>query len=277
MTVAARVVALVVAWGLWACAPTDDAAPACYSETLPEVDVIVAGSGSNLPLVEALLAQWPERGAVHVLVPESIGSSGAVAALSDGVIDVGLVSRPLRPDEQRDDWAVVPFARTPVAVVRHAPGGEDALTFDALVAIFLGEQRTWADGTPIVPILREAGDSGEAVIAAIDPSLALVMDDARAADRWQVALTDQAMRTALVETPGAIGLLDLGVVGRDPSLAVVTLDGRHPSDAQAWPFMKTLSIVVPEGASDDARRLADWLTHPDRHEDVHALGWLAPL
>ena len=272
----AAVVALVTVAAI-GCVDAPPPAAVCHAESLPDVDVILAGSGSNLPLIEALLAQWPERGAVRVMVPESIGSAGAIAALNDGVIDIGLVSRPLRETEATDAQQVIPFARTPVAVVRHAPGGTDALTFDELVAIFLGERRTWSDGTPIVPILRESGDSGEAVIAAVEPSLGLVMDDARDADRWQVALTDQAMRTALVETPGAIGLLDLGVVGDDPSLAVVTLDGRHPGDADAWPFMKTLAVVVPDDASPTARRLAAWLTAPARHEDVHALGWLAPL
>jgi phosphate transport system substrate-binding protein len=256
-----------------------DAAPPesiCHAESLPAYDLVIAGSGSNLPLVEALVAQWPNRDGARILIPESIGSTGAVEALADGVIDIGLVSRPLTPEEHGEGFTVVPLARTPLAVVRHAPGGTTSLTSDDLLAIFLGELRAWPDGTPVVPVLREAGDSGAAIIAVADPRLGRVMHDASRADRWQVALTDQAMRTVLAETPGAIGFLDLGIVGTDPGLAVVTLDGRHPSDAETWPFIKTLSLVVPDETSPLARALVGWLASPARHSDIHAIGWLAP-
>src|ERR1700704_6586574 len=63
--------------------------------------LIFAGSGTNLPitrlLVEAFRQHHPEN---SIEVPASLGSTGGIRAVADGVIALGLISRPLKSQEQ---------------------------------------------------------------------------------------------------------------------------------------------------------------------------------
>ena len=64
-------------------------------------DLHLAGSGSNLVLTRALAAAFRVHQAdARLVVHDSIGSTGAVRAVSDGAISIGLIARPLREEER---------------------------------------------------------------------------------------------------------------------------------------------------------------------------------
>ena len=65
----------------------------------PRPELLAAGTGALTPLAMALAHEvWSGTG-LRVRVEPSIGSGGGIAATRDGAIDLGLVSRPLRPEE----------------------------------------------------------------------------------------------------------------------------------------------------------------------------------
>jgi len=220
--------------------------------------LVLAGSGSNLPVTRALAAAFATTGAAQPVVHVSIGSGGGIRALRDDAIDIALVSRALKPDERAQGLVAVPYARVPVVVGAHVSVPETGLPREKLASLYAGEIATWDDGTPLVVLQREQGDSSHAAVARVLPEFARIDAEAYQAKRWRVLYNDEAMDAALASTEGAIGLLGSGRI--DPELAIraLEIDDVEPTVERladgSYPFSKDLSFVTL--GEPDARALA---------------------
>jgi phosphate transport system substrate-binding protein len=227
------------------------AADASALASTPEPDVLhLAGSGSNLPLTRALAEAHAEAGGAQYVVHESVGSRGGIRAASDGVIQLGLISRPLVADEQDLGLVVIPYARSPVVVAVHASVADEGVTSEELLDIYRGVKTRWSDGSRIVVLHREQGDSSHRVFERHLPELATISDEAHREGRFRVLYTDAAMEEALVSTPGAIGLYGLGLIPMDLPLKALRIDGIAPTEANVregiYPYVKDLAFVTKE-------------------------------
>ena len=236
------------------------------STARPAEVVHLAGSGSNLPLTRALAEAFesshPGR---HVVVFDSIGSTGGIHAAYDDVVDFGLVSRPLRDSEVALNLVVAPYARVPVVIAVNLGVPDDSISLPELLDIYAGRRPTWSDGTPIVVIQREPGDSGHQAVQDVLPEFATINAAAYREARWRVVDSDQAMQEALSITAGAVGIFDLGaiVLQRLP-VKPLRIDDIEPSEASVqsrrYPFSKDLALVSvepPVGAPAEFLRFID--------------------
>jgi len=236
------------------------------STARPPGVVHLAGSGSNLPLTRALAEAFhADHPDLHVVVFDSIGSTGAVAATYDDVIDLGLASRPLSDSEAALGLLVYPYARVPVVFAVNLGVPDESLTSADIIDIYAGRRRQWRDGSPIVVLQRERGDSSHRAVAEVLPAFAAVNDDAYREGRWRIVDSDQAMQEALSITAGAVGLFDLGaiVLQRLP-VKPLRVDDIAPSEASVqsrrYPFAKDLaflSVEQPGGAAAEFLRFVD--------------------
>jgi phosphate transport system substrate-binding protein len=239
----------------------------------PAGGIALAGSGSNLPLTRSLAAAFQsDHAEIRVLIHDSIGSSGGVRAVRDGVIDLGLISRPLSPEEQRWGLRVAPYARVPVVVAANPSVPDDGLDAGGLLDLFRGARTRWSDGSPVVLFLRERGDSSHAAVAQRLPGFAEANEDAYRQQRWLVLFSDAAMHRTLQETPGAVGLLDLGQVNlQPPRLRVLALDGVIPSPESlatgVYPFFKDLAFVHHQPLKKEEAAFLDF-THSARAQEL---------
>lgn len=274
---------VLVATGLMAaaCMPSENVSPGwnaggtCLTDQTPRVDLIVAGSGSVLPLAQRVHDHMASVSpGVVVWMPESLGTAGGIAALRDGAIDIALVSRSLSADEQAG-FMVRPIAQAASTFFVHRDGVTELGRAD-LIAIYRGELRQWPDGTPIVPMLREPGDSGEHTLSVHWPDLYDALEQARVQRRWPIQSTDQEMLAALRDTPGAIGLLDVGL-STGQGLAMPLVDGARPDEATLlageWPLMRPLSALLRAQPSAAAQ---EWIRSAE--VALHSLpqGWVLP-
>ena len=261
-----RVVAVVVAMAT-VTAGCDDArrptAPACVVEARDPGTLVIAGSGSGLALLRGFVRRYQDgHPAARIEVPESIGTSGGLRALRDGAIDIALVSRPLSAAE-RAGVTVTPLARVLAAFATRAR--VDGLDAAALAEIYAGKRPRWPDGTRVVPFVRQAGDSANALIATHLPEVGRAIDDALASERLPVAYTDQELEAALLNVDGAIGLIDLATLRLDgPALHALALDGVPPEREAAlagrYPLVTPLALVTRGDAlPPDARGFLDFV------------------
>jgi phosphate transport system substrate-binding protein len=175
--------------------------------------LIVAGSGTNLPLFRKIAELYQqEHPETKVVVPTSIGTGGAVRALMDSAIDLGLASRKLKEREKRAGIVEIPFATVELVIAANSSVKEKTVTEIDLLDIYNGKRTHWSDGAPVVPLIRESGDSSRAVFAKILPALEASMVRAFHSRAWKVCYTDGQMVQALVSIPGSIGFMDLGTV-----------------------------------------------------------------
>ncbi|TPV95433.1 MAG: hypothetical protein B7733_10035 [Myxococcales bacterium FL481] len=245
----------------------------------------LAGSGTNLPLTTRLARAYADRHPdPRLTVHPSIGSGGGLAALRDGVIDVALVSRDPRPEELGAEFKVVPYAQAAVVFAAHPDVPVDRVHSRDLLALYTGIQPSWHDGQPVVVLLREPGDSGtQAALLAIEGFAAA---DRRARQRpsARVLYRDREMQQALTNTPGAIGLFDLGTVRLEQlPLRVLAYEEHVPSLATlrdgSYPLTKTLAFVVRHPSSPSVARFLAFVRSPVAQriiEDGHYLALLSP-
>ncbi len=261
-------------------APGERADPFAAAEASELGPLRLAGSGSNLPLTrelaEGFARRWPDK---PVVVFESIGSSGGVKAASDRVIDLGLVSRPLRPKEVELGLVVIPYARVAVAAVTNLGVADDDVSRAELVAIYAGARRAWRDGSPIVALQRERGDSGHQAVGAVVEGFEAANEAAYKAERWRVLYDDRAMHEALVGTPGSIGLLDVGATQAQAlALKILTIDGVAPTEENVrsgrYPFVKGLAFVSAEQPEGRAKEFIDFVRSADGQAIIRQAGYL---
>ena len=214
----------------------------------------MAGSGSNLPITRVLSSAFSLAESQHAVVHASIGSGGGIQALLDGVIDIALVSRPLREGEREQGLVAIPYARVPVVIAVHSSVPDSRLTRAELVEIFDGTRRTWSDGSRIVVLQRERGDSSHVAVDRVVPTFAEANERAYAEARWRVLYRDDAMREALADTSGAIGLFGEGSIPSSLPIKALAIDDVLPSvetvRSGAYPFHKDFAFVTrgePEG------------------------------
>ncbi len=241
----------------------------------------LAGSGSNLVLTRALAAAYRRASAdEHLVVHDSIGSTGGVRAVADGAIPIGLIARPLNERERALGLTVIPYARAPIVLLAHPDVRDAGLTAAELVASLRGERDAWDDGTPLVWLLRERGDAGTAVLGRAIPGLTSAVEEALESRRFRVVYHDEDLSRGVLGVRGALGISDLPqALASAPTAQVLSLDGVAPSAASTrdgtYPLYKDLCFVVrePLGASE-ARFLAFVASHEGR-QVIEELGALA--
>ena len=163
-------------------------------------------------------------------VPGSIGSKGAISAVADGGITLGLISRPLKSEEQSPGIVVRPYARVPIVVGVHPTVKDDGITFRELVEIYRGTKTRWQDGSEIIVLAREPGDSGTQVLEKKVPGFGEAYAESAREKRWSVFFTDQDANRVLAMTPFAVGITDLGMIAAEHlDVRTLKLNGVEPA------------------------------------------------
>ena len=242
--------------------------------------VTVGGTGSALQavrlLAEGFEATHPD---IRVEVPASLGTNGGIRAVAAGAIDLCVAARPLTEAETAAGLRAVPWGSTPVMVVVAPSVGEHAVTFDDLAELLSGRRPQWANGEPVVPVLRPPAEADTLLLSAATPGLAQAIEQARARPGMLVAITDQESAQVLTSTPGAVGTITLlqkeserlalralALNGERPDLAALA-DGRYPLTRRYW-------IVSGPAPSAEARALLEHLAGPAADKRLRGLGLL---
>lgn len=243
--------------------------------TLPADRCEIAGSGSNIPLVRAIVAAFRQRHPeAQVIVDDSVGSSGGVRAVLDGVVHLGVISRPLKGSERRLGIQAVPHVAVPVVLGAHPDVVDDSLSSDALASLIRGGDARWSDGTHAVLLEREEGDSSYRILYAKNPKFRDAQEARKGrATHWRVLLHDTEMTAALAHTPGGVGLADLGVIRLTPvGPRVVRIDGLDPA-APDYPYLKELSFVVRGTPTGVTAQLLEFALGPEARALAVAAGY----
>lgn len=231
--------------------------------------LVVAGSGSNLGITRILAEAFSkENPQITVEVPGSIGTRGAIKAVTEGAIPLGLISRPLKAEEKAQGLVARPYARTAIVIAVHPSVKDETLSPHDLVAIIKGEKKTWQDGSQIIVQAREPQDSGYQVLEDTVPGFKEAYAESHTAKRWTVYFTNQEANKALETVPYAIGLSDLGMMATEGlKIKALQYNGVSPSietvaDA-SYPFVREQSIIYrADNLSPEARAFLDFACSP---------------
>lgn len=226
--------------------------------------VRINGTGSGLDLMKPLLAAYAAaHPGTRVEMNPPLGSSGAMAALLAGDLDLAVLARPLRPEEEARGARATPYGKTPLVFVTHRDVPKESVTTAELEEIYAGRKTRWPDGTPIRVILRPEGDTDTKLVRSLSSGLQRADVQAHGQPWALVAVTDLESNELVAGTPGAIGAATLtsAIVEALP-LRRLALDGvegtREAVLAGRYPLAKDITFATVAGKSPAARALIEF-------------------
>ena len=115
-----------------------------YKPANIEGRIAIAGSTSVTPLMEKLVDKYKELNPGFEADIQSNGSSAGIQAAIEGVAEIGMSSRNLKPEEleQVESTAI---AMDGIAVVVNNDNAIDDISLDNVHKIFVGEVKDWND------------------------------------------------------------------------------------------------------------------------------------
>lgn len=239
----------------------------CALFTLPgaAATVEIAGTGADLGtmrlLAQAFKKEHPEA-ALEIL--PSIGSSGAIAAVSAGALDLGLSSRPLKEQERRSGLLELPYAKTALVFAVASHSRASALTTAQLIDIYKGIKTTWDDGSAIRIVLRPETDNDTVLVKKYIPGMETALAHAYQRRGVPIAATDQDAADNIQSIPGGLGTISLSLIlGEDRPLKALIIDGISPTaeavENGSYPMAKTLYFIMPPQPDKWVERFIDFV------------------
>jgi len=238
----------------------------------------IGGTGSGLGTVRILASAFEKKHPhLEVQVLPSIGSSGAINAIAQGALDIGLVSRPLKREELLFGLMVTNIYKTPfvLATERRTPAAN--LSHEDLARIYKGETKLWPNGERIRIVLRPAADADNVIARGISSKMSDAIDKALLREGMVVASTDQECIELIEMTPGAIGFSTLAqIMAEGRTAKILSYNGVFPSRRSlmngTYPLSLELAFVTKPDRSFAVRSFIDFVHSPKGMEILETLG-----
>jgi phosphate transport system substrate-binding protein len=226
----------------------------------------LGGTGSATEMLRQVGAEFTAASGVKIEVAFNLGSTGAIRALADGVLDMAVPARPLNADESAKGLRQVAVLRMAYVLATSHPK-PNGLQAAALPRIFAAEKATWADGTTIRIILRPRSETDTALLGELFPGMGEAIEAARRRAEVPTAATDQDNVDLAERTPGSLaGTTVTQLTTEHSNLRVVALDGVEPTlanfESGAYRLAKKLYFIVPRNSTAEAQRFVDFLRSP---------------
>ena len=237
---------------------------------------IVAGSGTNIPITEKLAAAYRTKTGNKIEVPKSIGSDGAVKAVQDGTISLGLVSRPLTETEQAAGLKTIRYARVGIVFAVHPSVREDNVTFEDILRMHRAQKTVWADGTRIKVLIRNVHDSSNQILFSMIPGFQRVIEESLAENRWPIMYHDVEMSDMLRAKAGSFGHTDTTSIKIFGGIKALSTNGIEPTPENLrsgrYPWIKELSFLYKGELPDQAKRFVEYVLSPEGSMIIEANG-----
>ena len=273
---------VVITLATFGCAAKQDRAPAKQEKTDAAVAAkfanrfIVAGSGTNLPVTEQLAAAYRKQTGSKIEVPKSIGSDGAIKAVRDGTISLGLVSRPLTESEQASGLKTIRYARVGIVFAVHPSVREDNVTFEDILQMHRAQKTAWADDSRIKVLIRNVHDSSNQILFSMIPGFQQVIEESLAEKRWPIMYHDVEMSDALRTKAGSFGHTDTTSIVVFGGIKALSLNGIAPTPENLrsgrYPWVKELSFLYKGELSDPAKKFVEYVLSSEGRTIIEANG-----
>ncbi len=247
---------------------TDDIGDTAATDAVEQVQdkntMIIAGSGSNIPITQALLDAYGKMTGIYIQIPPSIGTAGAVKALQAKELDIGLISRPLMDSEKEAGIRQKDYAQIGIVFGVHPSVPDDNIQSEDLINIYKGSKNTWFNGENIIVLIREEGDSSNKVLEEKIPGFKEVLEESLKSMRWQIMYTDGEASDAIKNTNNSLGITDTtAIVEYKEKIKPLKFNGVEPTVEnirnQSYPLVKGLYFAYDEPLSSQAAQFLEFV------------------
>ncbi len=222
-------------------------------------ELLIRGTGDSEKLLKILGEDFEKstNGAIHLVVPPSIGSTGGIRALIAGKTDLARTARPLRENES-PGLIEIQFAHSPIVFATSKATSEVTNINSAdIIGIFREKIHNWKDlggaDHKIYPLEREADDSSRKILLKALPGFPKTSQA-----KVYFSVTDSLR--AISKHKYTIGFFSLPAVQHE-EVNILNVNGLTSSDP-AYPFINCLCIVSKGEPSGIAAQFIEYLFSP---------------
>lgn len=116
-----------------------------YAGTKPSGKIVVAGSSSVSPVMEALKEAYQEINSKAEIEVQQSDSTTGMTSTKDGICDIGMASRELQESETSAGLKAAEIALDGIAVIVNKENSLSDITSDQVKSIYTGTTTNWAD------------------------------------------------------------------------------------------------------------------------------------
>jgi len=257
------------AWAITLAAALLFLASGCANRGVLAVNVV--GSTSVQPFAELLAQEYLAQNPDQNVEVQGGGSTAGIQAVANGLADIGMCSRSLNDEEDRQFTATI-IARDGLAIVVNSANSVTELTTDQLRGLFSGSIENWKDvggpDRPVWPITREEGSGTR------ESFVHLVMGKERISRRALTQESNGAVKELVKGDPSAIGYMSLGLVGDE--LKAIRVNGVEPSAANVlagnYRLARPFLFVVKGTIRPEAQRFLDYVLSDEGQKALETEG-----
>lgn len=228
----------------------------------------ISGTGGAIGSMRLLGEAFGKvRPDARVVVMPSIGTGGAIKAVCEGELDVGVTSRPANSGECSRGCVSRAYAKTPFVFGVNASVATTGLTLSEITDIYSGKKDRWENGSRVRLVLRPPGESDLERLSAMSPEMRTAVDWAQHREGLIVAMTDQDCADVIEKIPGAFGAVTLAlVISEKRDIRVLKVNGIMPT-ARAladgtYPYSKTFYMVTRRDWPPAVREFVNFVRSP---------------
>ncbi len=251
------------------------------SETTEQTKLVLTGSSTVAPLANELGKKFEAANPGIRVDVQTGGSSRGFSDAAEGLNDLGMVSRDLKPEEKTEfqDWAI---AKDGLAMIVHADNPIETLDNEEVAAIFLDAENNWQslggnDGQITVVNKAEGRSTLELFLDHFELDNSEIQADVVIGDNQQGIKT-------VAGNPNAIGYVSIGAAEQEIAagtpIKLVAMDGVIASTENiqngSFPLARTLNLVSQDQPSELAQDFIQFARSPEAYDVVKAQS-LVPL
>lgn len=237
--------------------------------------VKVSGSTTVLPIAQEAAAEYSDANPGVRVDVQGGGSSVGVTQLIQGIVDIGMSSRNLNPDEVGKGLINHDIAFDVIAIVVNPSMPITNLSDAQVKAIFLGKVKSWkAVGGPDKPIVVVIRDQASGTRDIFDKK-ALGATDTKVVESTGSAIqcsSNGVMREIVGSTPNAIGYISFGYVNQN--LKAISFKGVAPEVKTAatglYPIARFLRLYTKGEAKGVVKGYIDFMLSDKFQNDIVA-------
>lgn len=245
-------------------------------------EIRIGGTGNAIGtmrlLGDAFTKAHPQT---KVVILKSIGTSGAIKAVPKGAVDIGLSSRLLTDEETKSGISATEYARTPVVFTVRTINTIKSITTAQIADIYSAKMKTWPDGRPVRPVLRQPGDDNITLAASLSPAIKQALLDAEKIPGLPFAVTDQESADKAESIPGSFSISTLALIlSEKRKLRPLPLNGVEPTlenlESGRYPLVRHFYFVLPKDPAPAVKEFIQFVKSPSGRELLKQTGHLVP-
>ncbi|HRS21342.1 MAG TPA: phosphate ABC transporter substrate-binding protein [Clostridia bacterium] len=211
------------------CAPAETKVPARNKTEEDSVSgsITINGSTSVQPLAEELAKVFKDKNPNTTIDIQGGGSGVGIKSAADGVVDIGMSSRDLKPEEK--SLKEFKIAVDGIAVIVNPNNKVEDLSTEQIFKIYTGEITDWkevgGDSGEITVVTREEGSGTRGAFIELTK-----IESKSEGDRTVASAITQGSTGAVIATiagdPNAIGYASFGSAKESTGIKMISIDGK---------------------------------------------------